>query len=259
MRAGVLEQGTVDLMVETGVGERLKREGLVHRGIELSFLGKRHRIDLAELTGGKAITVYAQHEVIKDLIAARLAAGGQIHFEVDGVSLHEIESATPKIRFRDRDGSERELQCDFIAGCDGFHGVSRASIPGARAEGFRSNISVRLAGNSGGSGAGRRMNWSTRITSAGSRCSACDRRPSRGCTCSARRTKIWPTGRTTGSGSSFATRLSNQRWMGAGRKGRFCRRASRRCAVSSWSRCNMAGCFWRATRRTSFRPQARRG
>ena len=129
VRAGVLEQGTVDLMVAAGVGERLKREGLVHRGIELSFLGQRHRIDLAELTGGKAITVYAQHEVIKDLIAARVAAGGEIHFEVDGVSLHEIESPTPKIQFRDRDGNERELQCDFVAGCDGFHGVSRGSIP----------------------------------------------------------------------------------------------------------------------------------
>ena len=129
VRAGVLEQGTVDVMVETGVGERLEREGLVHHGIELSFLGRRHRIDLSGLTGGKAITVYAQHEVIKDLIAARLAAGGQILFEVDGVSVHEIQSAAPKIRFRERAGGERELSCDFIAGCDGFHGVSRPSIP----------------------------------------------------------------------------------------------------------------------------------
>ncbi len=129
VRAGVLEQGTVDLLVETGVGERLKREGLVHRGIELSFLGRRHRIDLEGLTGGKAITVYAQHEVIKDLIRARLASGGQILFDVDRVSLHEIESATPRICFRDCAGNGCELTCDFIAGCDGFHGVSRSSIP----------------------------------------------------------------------------------------------------------------------------------
>ncbi len=129
VRAGVLEQGTVDLMLETGVGDRLKREGLVHRGIELSFLGRRHRIDLAGLTGGKCITVYAQHEVIKDLIRARLVAGGQVLFDVEQVSLQGIESDAPRIRFREQDGAERELACDFIAGCDGFHGIARPSIP----------------------------------------------------------------------------------------------------------------------------------
>jgi p-hydroxybenzoate 3-monooxygenase len=129
VRAGVIEQGTVDLMVETGVGERLKREGLVHRGIELSFLGRRHRIDLAGLTGGKCITVYAQHEVIKDLIRARLADGGQVFFDVENVSLQGIESDAPRIRFHDQDRAERELSCDFIAGCDGFHGIARPSIP----------------------------------------------------------------------------------------------------------------------------------
>jgi len=130
VRAGVLEQGTVDLMIETGVGDRLKREGLIHRGIELSFLGRRHRIDLAGLTGGKCITVYAQHEVIKDLIRARLAAGGQICFDVEDVSLHEIGSSAPRIRFRGSDGADQKLDCDFIAGCDGFHGIARPSIPG---------------------------------------------------------------------------------------------------------------------------------
>ena len=129
VRAGVLEQGTVDLMVETGVGERLKREGLIHHGIELSFSGNRHRVDLTTLTGGKAITVYAQHEVIKDLILARLDVGGQICFDVDGVSVHDIQSPTPKIRFRESSGEQQELRCDFIAGCDGFHGISRQSIP----------------------------------------------------------------------------------------------------------------------------------
>src|ERR1700688_3250044 len=128
VRAGLLEQGTVDLLVETGVGERLKREGLVHHGIELRFGGRGHRIDLSKLTGGKAVTIYAQHEVIKDLIAARLAAGGQIIFEASDVSVHDFDGPTPKIRYR-IDGSVNELSCDFIAGCDGFHGVCRPTIP----------------------------------------------------------------------------------------------------------------------------------
>src|SRR6267378_1718641 len=128
VRAGLLEQGTVDLMVETGVGERMKREGLVHHGIELRFGGLGHRIDLSELTGGKAVTIYAQHEVIKDLIAARLAAGGQIVFEAEDVSVHNFDSSAPTIQFR-KDGTVNELRCDFIAGCDGFHGVCRPTVP----------------------------------------------------------------------------------------------------------------------------------
>ena len=128
IRAGVLEQGTVDLLVETGVGARLKREGLVHHGIELRFNRRGHRIDLYELSGGKAITVYAQQEVIKDLVAARLEAGGQIIFEVNDVSVHGFDGPKPSIHFR-RNGQAEELHCDFIAGCDGFHGVCRPSIP----------------------------------------------------------------------------------------------------------------------------------
>ena len=129
VRAGVLEQATVDLMIETGVGERLRREGMVHRGIEISFRGSRHRIDLAELTGGKCITIYAQHEVIKDLIRARLADGGQVVFDAQGSSIRGTQSDSPEIRFAGPHGEERELRCDFIAGCDGFHGISRSSIP----------------------------------------------------------------------------------------------------------------------------------
>jgi len=128
IRAGVLEQGTVDLLVETGVGDRLKREALVHRGINLSFGGRHHRIDLAGLTGGKCITVYAQHEVVKDLVKARLEAGGRIVFEAEQVGVHELNTATPAIRFR-IDGEPHEIACDFIAGCDGSHGVCRPSIP----------------------------------------------------------------------------------------------------------------------------------
>jgi len=132
VRAGVLEQGTVDLMIEMGVGERLKREGLVHYGVNLRFGRRTHRIDFAELTGGSGITIYAQHEVIKDLSNARLAAGGKIFYEVEDVSVHDFEpshsASKPSIRFR-KDGEDHELSCDFIAGCDGFHGICRPSFP----------------------------------------------------------------------------------------------------------------------------------
>ncbi len=128
VRAGVLEQGTVDLLVEMGVGERMKREGLVHYGIELRFAGHGHRIDFQELTGGKGITIYAQHEVLKDLNNARAATGGQVFFEVEDVSVHDFDGARPKIRYK-KDGNACELTCDFIAGCDGFHGICRPSIP----------------------------------------------------------------------------------------------------------------------------------
>jgi p-hydroxybenzoate 3-monooxygenase len=127
MRAGVLEQNTVDLFQECGAGERMRREGLVHRGIELRFAGRSHRIDFSELTEGRAITVYGQHEVVKDLIRIRLEAGGQILFEVDDVSVHDLDSA-PRVRCL-KDGEQVELQCRIIAGCDGFHGVCREAIP----------------------------------------------------------------------------------------------------------------------------------
>lgn len=128
VRAGVLEQGTVDLFNETGVGERMRREGLTHHGFELRFNRRGHRIDMFELTGGRCITVYGQQEVIKDLIATRLKANGQIVFEVEGASIHDFDSAKPKIRFR-KAGASHEINCDFIAGCDGFHGVCRPSVP----------------------------------------------------------------------------------------------------------------------------------
>jgi p-hydroxybenzoate 3-monooxygenase len=128
VRAGVLEQTTVDLLDAAGVAERLHREGLVHEGLELRFDGRGHRIDLSELTGGRAITVYGQQEVVKDLIAARLHAGGELLFEVDGVTLHGIDGDRPSLRFR-HEGAERDLNCDVVAGCDGFHGVCRDAIP----------------------------------------------------------------------------------------------------------------------------------
>ncbi|PLR87866.1 4-hydroxybenzoate 3-monooxygenase [Bacillus sp. V33-4] len=128
IRAGVLEQGTMDVLKAAGVGERMAREGQVHKGIELQFNGKRHRIDFFGLTGGKSINVYAQHEVIKDLIDARIKAGGKIYFSVRNVSLHDIDTASPKIHFI-MEGETHEIESDFIAGCDGFHGPSRRTIP----------------------------------------------------------------------------------------------------------------------------------
>lgn len=128
VRAGVLEQGTVDLLIEMGVGERLKREGLVHHGIELRFDGRGHRIPFDELAGGRGITIYGQQEVVKDLTRARLDAGRPLLFESEVVGVERLESDRPRIRFQHHD-ELRELECDFIAGCDGFHGVCRDSVP----------------------------------------------------------------------------------------------------------------------------------
>jgi len=127
IRAGVLEQGTMDVLSAAGVGDRMRKEGALHHGFELAFGGKRHRIDLLGLTG-KSITVYPQHEVLKDLIAARLAAQGQILFEVSDVALHEVSSTTPYVTFT-HGGEASRIDADFIAGCDGYHGVSRPSMP----------------------------------------------------------------------------------------------------------------------------------
>jgi p-hydroxybenzoate 3-monooxygenase len=123
-----LEQGTVDLMRQSGVGDRLTAEGMRHEGLYIAFDGARHRIDMAGLTGGRAITVYGQNELVKDLIAARAASGRPLHFDVADVAIEALESKEPLIRFT-LEGQPHELRCDIIAGCDGFHGVCRPSIP----------------------------------------------------------------------------------------------------------------------------------
>ncbi|MEQ8345027.1 MAG: 4-hydroxybenzoate 3-monooxygenase [Sneathiellaceae bacterium] len=128
IRAGVLEQGTVDLLRTAQVAERLDREGLVHDGVELAFAGRRHRIDFADLTPGRAVTVYGQTEVTKDLIRARIARGNPPVFEAEDVEVLDFESDRPRVRYR-QGGEQRELSCDFIAGCDGFHGICRTSVP----------------------------------------------------------------------------------------------------------------------------------
>ena len=126
-RAGLLEQGTCDVLTGAGVGERLQREGMVHGGIYLQVDDERKHIPMEELTG-RCVTIYAQTEVVKDLIEARLASGAPLLFEVEAVELDELEADQPVVRYRDG-GVEHELRADFIAGCDGFHGVSRPSIP----------------------------------------------------------------------------------------------------------------------------------
>jgi p-hydroxybenzoate 3-monooxygenase len=128
VRAGVLEQGTVELLTDTGLGDRLHREGLVHHGVELRFEGEGHRIDLSELTGGRTITIYGQQEVVKDLIAARERDGGDVRFEVEDVAVDGLKTDRPTIAFT-HGGEHETLECDVIAGCDGFHGICRPSIP----------------------------------------------------------------------------------------------------------------------------------
>jgi p-hydroxybenzoate 3-monooxygenase len=130
VRAGVLEHQSVDILNAVGVGSRMMKEGLLHHGIFLNFGGESHRINFEELTG-RAVMIYGQQEVVRDLIAARLAARQPLYFEVDSVSVHDFETDSPKVRYR-IDGKEQTLECDFIAGCDGFHGICRASIPSSQ-------------------------------------------------------------------------------------------------------------------------------
>src|SRR5580658_6856398 len=132
VRAGVLEQGTADLMVETGVGARLEREGLIHHGVMFRFAGRTHRFDFKELAGGRAIFVYPQNKVVADLFDARAAAGGRVITEAEDATVHDFGDSSgatkPRIRYR-ASGESQEIECDFIAGCDGFHGVCRPSVP----------------------------------------------------------------------------------------------------------------------------------
>ena len=128
IRAGVLEQGTVDLLNEAGVGERCAREGMVHKGCYISIEDERFEINFEELTSGKHVVVYGQTEVTKDLINARIASGGDLRFDCDNVAIHDIESEKPRLTYQ-KDGEAHEVHCDFIAGCDGFHGIARQTIP----------------------------------------------------------------------------------------------------------------------------------
>jgi p-hydroxybenzoate 3-monooxygenase len=128
VRAGVLEQSSVDLLIKAGLGERVQREGYPHHGVYLRFDGHNHFIDMYELLDGKTVTIYPQHEVIKDLVQARLAAGGDIRFEVEDVRVSNLDTNMPKVHYRQA-GEDYELSCDFLAGCDGAASVCRNSIP----------------------------------------------------------------------------------------------------------------------------------
>ena len=131
IRAGVLEMGTVGLMERVGVDARMKKEGIIHGGIYISLNGKRTHVNIEEQTGGSTVMVYGQTEVTKDLIAARLAHGGEIVFEAEDVSLHDIEGDKPRVRYL-KDGNMVEMTCDYVAACDGFHGVGRKTMPGVK-------------------------------------------------------------------------------------------------------------------------------
>lgn len=135
IRAGVLEQGTVDLLREAGVSTRMNQEGLVHEGVELAFNGRRVRIDLKTLTGGKTVMVYGQTEVTRDLMEARLQSGATSVYHVEDVQLHDVEGDSPSVTYV-KDGTRHLLSCDYIAGCDGFHGVSRKAIPAEKLSSF---------------------------------------------------------------------------------------------------------------------------
>ena len=135
IRAGVLEQGTVGLLEKLGITERLHREGLIHDGIELLFGGVRHRIDLKQASGGQIVTVYGQTEVTRDLMDARVKAGLSTIYDADNVSLHDFDGDSPRVRYV-KDGVSHEISCDFIAGCDGFHGASRQSVPAGAVKTF---------------------------------------------------------------------------------------------------------------------------
>src|SRR4051812_14150871 len=127
IRAGLMENWVAQMLVDTGAGERLKREAMVHDGIFIAFNNAPHKIDFHELIG-KHVYIYDQKEVVTDLIAKRLADGGQILFEVSDTSVHDFSTDQPKVRFK-HDGKAQEIECDFIAGCDGFHGICRPSLP----------------------------------------------------------------------------------------------------------------------------------
>ncbi|GGT26039.1 4-hydroxybenzoate 3-monooxygenase [Streptomyces chromofuscus] len=127
-RAGILEQGTVDVLRAAGAGARMDREGLRHDGIELRFADQRHRVDFPELTGGRSVMVYAQTEVCKDLIALQLKEGGPLLFEAEALAVEDADTERPRVRFR-HEGTEGVLECDYVVGCDGFWGVARKAVP----------------------------------------------------------------------------------------------------------------------------------
>ena len=256
VRAGVLEQGTVDLLCDTGLGDRLRAEGLVHHGVELRFDGRGHRIDLSGLTDGRSITIYGQQEVVKDLIAARLRDGGEILFEVADVDLQGVTSEAPAISYR-HDGTGRELRCDVIAGCDGFRGVCRSAVPedvrteydriypfgwlGILAECAPSSDELIYARHDRGFALASLR--SPRLTRLYLQCEPDED------------LDAWPDDRIW---DELRRRLATNAGFTLN-EGPIVERSWRGCAASCASRCSTAACSWPATPPTSSRPRARRG
>ena len=252
IRAGLIEHWATDLLTEVGVGERMKREGMLHCGINIGINGELHRIDFQALVG-KRVTIYGQQEVVKDLVVQRLADGGPLLFEVDGVSVHDLTSQRPKIRFT-HEGRAQEIDCDFIAGCDGFHGICRPSIPDGVLSVFERDYPFGWLGIlSESPPPDHDLIYS--YTDRGFALYAMRSMRWRGSICNATTTRRSRTGRTRASGTSctsgWAARASCK-------KARCCKRASRRCAASWSSRCSMAGCFSPATAPISCRRPAPR-
>ena len=254
IRAGVLEQRTADLLAEAGVGGRMQREGIVHDGIELQFDGERHRIAFDELTG-KSIVIYGQTEVVKDLIEARLESGRPLLFEVGDVSVSDLETDRPRLAFT-HEGARQELECDVIAGCDGFHGVCRPSIP----DGVLTEFSREYPFGWLGILAAVAPSIEELVYSAHQRGFALLslRTPELSryyLQCAPDEDLGAVAGREDLGGAPAAGRLEG----GRSRRGRSSRRASPECAAMWSSRCSTAGCSWQAMRRTSSRRRARRG
>ncbi len=231
VRAGVLEQGTVDLLDEMGVGERMHREGSSTTASSCATSAAGTGYPMSDLTGGRAITIYGQQEVVKDLIDARLAAGQELHFEVDDVSVHDLETDRPRIRFT-RDGEAQELECDAIAGCDGFHGDLPPVGARGRGDGLQPRVPVRVARDPR---AGRALHRRADLRQPRARLRAAQPalaraqpalhpvRPARRHRQLARRAHL----------GGDAHPLRDRRTAGRSRRGRSSRRASRRCAASS--------------------------
>ncbi len=201
-RAGILEQGTVDVLRAAGAGERMDREGLPHDGIELRFAKRRHRVDFPALTGGRSVMVYAQTEVCKDLIALQLKEGGPLLFEAEALAVEGAETDRPRIRFR-QGGAEDVLECDHVVGCDGFWGVARAAVPAGLGRTFERTYPLRLARHPRRRRPPRTTSWSTPATTAASPCSPCAPRPSPGSTSRCPRTRTPRAGATRRSGPSW--------------------------------------------------------
>jgi p-hydroxybenzoate 3-monooxygenase len=255
VRAGVLEQNTVDLLRAAGVAERLDREGIVHHGIELRFDGEGHRIAMSDLTGGRAIWIYGQQEVVKDLVEAREAVGAPLHFDCTDVQVHDVDGDAPRITYTSVDGAAHELTCDVIAGCDGFHGVCRPAMGADR---------LTIAEREypfGWLGILAEVAPSTDELIYAYHDRGFAMHSLRSPTLSRLYLQVdpdddianWPT---TGSGRSCTS--ASRRPAGRSPRARSSRRPSRRCARSWRRRCGAAGSSWRATRRTSCRRPAPR-